>query len=126
MKYLNDYTEDPITEILHEYGAFFAFNEKQFNEQKKENTKYISMGMGLLCPKGKHLQLIDDINAIGKKGIKEDIQENGIENIIYRELCNHEAFYTGSLGDTFEALQGYGITLKQVSKVFNDHKDELE
>jgi hypothetical protein len=43
--------KDKISQVLNNNGAFFAFSDKQFNEQKKDNIKYVSMGAGLICPK---------------------------------------------------------------------------
>lgn len=40
-----------ISQVLSKYGAFWAFGEAQFNEQKQEGIKYISLGAGLICPK---------------------------------------------------------------------------
>lgn len=40
-----------IDTILKKYGAFWAFGEEQFDEQKKYGVKYVSFGMGLMCPK---------------------------------------------------------------------------
>lgn len=43
--------QDKISQVLSQNGAFFAFSDKQFNEQKQEGIKYVSMGAGLICPK---------------------------------------------------------------------------
>ena len=50
--------------------------------------------------------------------VKQDIEENGIEKIIKRELGNYECYYTGEIEDAVEALEDYGITHEQVSNVF--------
>jgi hypothetical protein len=68
MKTLNNYTEQPIAEAMTKAGAFFAFGNKQFDEQKKEGIKYISMGMGLICPKENADQLAKDMDEAIKKG----------------------------------------------------------
>ena len=44
-------TTDYLTPILEANGAFFAFSQSQFDEQKKEGVIYVSMGAGLICPK---------------------------------------------------------------------------
>jgi hypothetical protein len=72
-----------------DYGAFFAFGDKQFNEQKKEGVKYVSMGAGLICPKSEAstiMKKFDDFNREqkalerkwrGKK--KTTYKESGVE-----------------------------------------------
>jgi len=39
-----------ITEAMERHGAFFAFSDEQFKQQKKEGINYSSMGVGLICP----------------------------------------------------------------------------
>ena len=36
MRTLSDYTGEAITKALRDCGAFFAFGDKQFDEQKQE------------------------------------------------------------------------------------------
>ena len=122
MKTLTEYTEKQTTELLAETGAFFAFNTKQFNEKKVEGVKYISIGSGLICPKGNVETLKSGLDEIYKNGIAQDIAENGKEKIIERELYNHEAFYTWNIQSTFDALVGYEITVEEVRAVFNKLK----
>jgi hypothetical protein len=40
MKYLTDYTQEAQTKLFEEKGVFFAFSNKQFEEQRKEGIKY--------------------------------------------------------------------------------------
>lgn len=123
MKYLSHYVQDAQTELLNKLGAFFAFSQKQFDEQKKEGVVYISVsGLGVIAPKDNAQELVDGLGNIHKLGIQQDIAENGIENIIKRELNNHEAYYTWSINDTVDALSAYGITREQVREIFNQEK----
>ena len=110
MKYLSDYTQDAITELLDELGAFFAFSQSQFDEQKKDGVEYTSIGAGCICPKGKAKEYLERLDAIGQKGIDNDIAENGKKGIIHRELGNHEYSYTHDISQTVDALSMYGIT----------------
>ena len=118
MKYLNNYTEEATTNALNKAGGFFAFSDEQFNRQKKENVKYVSMGMGLICPKETAKQLMEDLQNIIQEGIKTDLKENTKRGVVVRELNNHEAFYTGSIEDTVDALGNYGITAKYIQAVY--------
>ena len=53
MKYLNDYTQDKINDVIKSNGGFFAFSNKQFEENKKDNIKYCQLYSGLIVPKNK-------------------------------------------------------------------------
>jgi hypothetical protein len=125
MKYLSDYTKESTTKALNKAEAFFAFSDKQFNEAKTDGISYISLGAGLLCPRKTAEQLTKDMDNAIKAGIKQDIKENGINGIIKRELYNYEAFYTGDIEATTEALDGYNITANQVMEVYNTEKEKV-
>lgn len=119
MKYLNDYIQDTQTMLMNKAGAFFAFSDKQFNTQKQDGVEYVSMGMGLICPKGNAANLLSAMEDNYKQGIEQDIQENGIDKIIKRELANHEYGITYDITDTMESLRGYGVTDTQVQRIAN-------
>ena len=118
MKYLSDYTQEHLTKAFEKHGAFFAFSKSQFDEKKVEGIKYVSDGTGMLVPKENYNALIEVIEEIHRNGIKQDIEENGIELIIKRELRNYECYYTGEIEDAVDALEDYGITYEQVKNVF--------
>lgn len=124
MKYLSNYIEDAMSETFKAFGAFFAFSDKQFKEEAKDGINYTNLGTGLIVPKGKAGDLIDQMDKVVKTGITQDIKENGINGIINRELNNHEAGYTGDITSTVEALDGYNITEKQVYEVYKNLPQE--
>ncbi|CAK2046436.1 BCTnown [Vibrio crassostreae] len=119
MKYLSHYIQDKQTQAFNEAGAFFAFSNQQFDDEKKEGVKYASLGMGLICPTDNVRQLMIRLYSIAQEGIAEDIKENGKKAIIRRELFNHECFYTNDICDCVEKLEGYGITYDEIYEVFN-------
>jgi len=118
MKYLSNYVEEPQTELFSRIGAFFAFSNKQFDEQKKEGVKYTQLGCGLICPVGTATELMDELDKINEAGIKQDLEENGREGIIRRELENHECYYTGDTSACVDRLKDYGITREEIRVVF--------
>lgn len=118
MKTLNDYTDEKISELYNKTGAFFAFSNKQFEEKKVEGVEYVSMDGGIICPKENVKTLVEGMNSVYETGIKQDLEENGKDKIIERELYNHEAFYTWDYETTFSSLVGYGITRDEVKTVF--------
>lgn len=116
--------KDRISEVLKKHKAFFAFGTDQFHEQREEGVKYVSMGSGLICPKETYQELNKDLNKASKDNISDDLTENGKKKIIHRELANHEASYTGSIEQTVDALEGYGITEKEVRAEFKEYLDK--
>lgn len=115
MKYLSDYTSEGQTILMEETGAFFAFSPEQFNEKAVPGTKYIS-SMGFYVPKDKYEYLQKALEENYRKGIAQDISENGIKAIIHRELGNHECQLTGDSTSVQEGLYDYGITAEDVAK----------
>ena len=105
MKTLSSYTEQATTNAINKAGAFFAFSTEQFNEKKKEGVKYCEARHGMICPVGTVKELLLTICDIGDEGIKLDIKENGITNIIKRELVNYECYYVGDPSEAIEVLK---------------------
>ena len=120
MKYLSDYMEKPQTELFKKTGTFFAFSDKQFEEQKVKGIKYVSLGSGMITPSKNANKVIETLSKIHQKAVKQDLKENGKYQVILRELLNHEAFYTGEIEDTIHALEGYkSITEDDISQIFS-------
>lgn len=126
MKYLQDYQNEKQTALFEETGAFFAFSQTQFNEQKKEGVIYVNCGMGMLCPKVNADKLFKGLDEIYTSSIKQDIEENGLTAIIIRELNNHEAYYTNDIDSTLDALADYPVTRDDVRAVYRNKNHELE
>ena len=118
MKYLTDYIKDATSVAMEKYGAFFAFSASQFNEKRVEGVVYVQDGSGMIAPKENFKALVEELNKIHEDGIKQDIEEKGIEAIIKRELNNYECYYSGQIEDAVDALDGYGISNEQILNVF--------
>jgi len=114
VNYLSHYISQKKTDLFNKTGAFFAFSDKQFNEQKIYNVVYTHCGSGLTAPVNNVKKVMEGLKSIYAAGIAEDISENGKDAIIQRELGNHEAQITGDISDTVDALDGYGITAAEV------------
>ncbi|MEZ8822631.1 MULTISPECIES: hypothetical protein [Vibrio] len=119
MKYLSHYTQQAQTDLFNELGAFFAFSNQQFNDAKKKGIEYVSLGMGMIVPESNAKNLVERLGQIQKEGIKQDIEENGKQGIIRRELFNHECFYTNDICDCVEKLEEYGYSYDDIYEVFN-------
>lgn len=120
MKPLNSYTNDALTQLFNESGAFFAFSQQQFEMKKKEGVVYCSLGGGLISPKESAINVVESIANISKKGVEQYIAENGRRAIIKRELMNYECFYVGDVTDCVEALEEYGIEKDEIISVYRD------
>jgi len=123
MKSLHDLKEErdeKVTELIKKCSMFFAFSNEQFHKNKtplKDGENYVDLGAGCFMPKGNLQTYRDGIAAI-EKDFKEQIKENRLrkQNIIY-ELANHEAWYTGDIEPTLEALGG-DYTREEVYLIF--------
>lgn len=120
MKSLSSYTNDALTQLFNESGAFFAFNQQQFEQNEQEGVVYCSLGAGLISPKESASSVVKGIANISKKGIERDLAENGRRAIIKRELMNYECFYVGDVTDCVEALEDYGIEKDEILSVYRD------
>ncbi len=119
MKYLSDYTEEAKTELFERLGVFFAFSNMQLQEGCKKvgaskDNKVAHVGAGCYVLSKNVDELLSGLDSLTQAGIKMDIEENGIEAIIHRELGNYEYCFTYDLSDTVRALAGYGITTEQI------------
>jgi len=113
MPYLSHYTEKAKNEAYKQFGAFHAFSNKQFEEQRKEGVKYVHMGQNLICPKKNVQKFFEALEKAHMDGIAADKAENGQEAIIRRELSNYEVYWGGSLDDVVDALNLYGEGYKR-------------
>ena len=110
MKNLNDYIDSAISSILKENGAFFAFSNKQYNNQRVEGTTYINLGSGLIAPKNNAKILLEQFDSAMQVGIMQYVEENGVKNIIWRELANYECQIVNNCEDAVRALKEYPIS----------------
>ena len=119
MKYLSDYTSDKQTAIFNEFGAFFAFSDKQFNEAKKEDVEYVSLGFGFIVPEVNAKEITEKLEIVQKEAIAQDIADNGKYRIIRRELFNHECFYAGDIMDCVDKLEEYNYSYDDIYQVYS-------
>lgn len=128
MNSLSDYTQSLQTNLFAQLGAFFAFGQSQFEEKREEGVQYVSLSSGLVVPKENANALVNGLKEITTKGIAQDLEENGREAIIRRELNNYECHYVRCISDCVEALEAYGITQEEIKSVYNEMlcNDEVE
>lgn len=112
--------QNKVDALITSCRVFFAFSNEQFTSNMptlEEGDKIVSMGAGGYLPKSQVQNWIDGMDAIGKwyKGATKSIKLRK-QNIAY-ELSNHEAYYTGDISDTLDAL-GEDYTREEVLEVF--------
>ena len=119
MKYLSDYLNDPSSALFKKYGVFFAFSNKQYKEQANPDVvKYVRMPSGAICPEENALEFMKAYAKLVDECIEMDKADHTKEEIIWRELTNHEAYYTGDITDTVESLEDYDYSESDVLKVY--------
>jgi len=125
MKYLSNYMEEKQTKLFEETGTFFAFSNKQYKEKAKKDVKYINMGNGMITEKPNVEKLIKGLDIIYKEAIQEDIEENGKDAIILRELENHECFYVGNIEEAVRKLEDYPFTEDDISHIYQKNYSRI-
>ena len=109
-----------IDNIVKQHGAFWAFSNEQFNEQKQEGVKYYRLQAGLICPQDTVEQFMADVKLFQSRKVKADKKKNTTEEIVLRELANREAQVLGSIESTVDALNGYGISSDEIQDIFDN------
>jgi prefoldin subunit 5 len=102
--------------IFEEYGIFFAFSDKQF-EERKQNEAITSLGCGMFVPTKNADKAIKALQARTEEYNTLLASPEWRVKYIKYELSNHEAYYTGDIEDTLDAL-GSGFTYEEVLAVF--------
>ena len=90
--------EEKNSATFKKYGLFFAFSDKQFEENKtplEEGDTYVSYGGGGYCPKNKFKDLSSEFDK-NIAWMEEQTKLFPKEAIGY-ELGNHECYYTGDI-----------------------------
>ena len=117
--------EKPQTDLFKKTGTIFAFSDKQFEEQEVKGKKYSALGSGMYTQKGNEKEVVETLEKIYNKAVNQDLKDNGKDQVILRELLNHEAFYTGEIEDTIHSLEGYKeISEDDISQIFGKNWGE--
>ena len=74
MKYLSDYMEEKQTALFNRTGTFFAFSQKQFEEGRKDNVKYVNLGQGMLTEKPFVEEVINELKL--RRLIRKAVEMN--------------------------------------------------
>ena len=122
IKLLKYYTQNKIYKKIKNKEVLFAFNNNQFNDNKKQGVIYCQLYAGLIVPKNKAGYIIKQIDLISKKAIAQDIKENGIKNIIFRDCSNLELqFSYNGISEITDYLKDYNFNKKDIEKYYNKY-----
>ncbi|TXK94591.1 hypothetical protein BMR05_12615 [Methylococcaceae bacterium HT4] len=100
--------------VFDKYGAFFAFSNNQFNEQKKEGVIYEGLASGMVAPVG--ADIFKELEKIQQEKIAFELANNSLKIIIWDSLANYECQITSNCDDAVEALEQYGINREMIAK----------
>ena len=111
LQLLNQQREEKLSENIKVHKVFFAFSDKQFEENKTElagpEDKYVRFGPGCYIPKSQLEKYTAEENK-NSDWFRAQIKEHKLEKKeILHQLYNHECFYTGDITDAVEALGFY-------------------
>ena len=126
MKYLQNYLEENQKKTDKKYGVFYAFNNSQFEEGCKKvgaskDNKVRRLYAGLYILSKNVDKYLDETEKNTENAIKQDIKENGVKKIIFRELTNHEYQLTQDTENILNVLEGYNFTNEQLTKYINGY-----
>lgn len=100
--------DDELTLIYQKYGAFFAFSDKQFEEQRNPKVeKYCTINYGLICPLGNEKDLSNEMDQLFSKKMDYTVEKLGAKRIIENSFFEHETAYTGDESDMMYELSIY-------------------
>ena len=122
---LKQQQSEKMTEILKGNNIFFAFSDKQFEENKtplKKGEKYARLLGGGFIPSS-NIEGYKKQSEVLQTWFLNSVKENNlIESHILYELNNHEAFYTYDIEQAFNSLP---YSKDEVQKVFNKYVNQL-
>jgi hydroxymethylpyrimidine pyrophosphatase-like HAD family hydrolase len=107
MKNLFEILKPKTAELFKNNGAFFAYSNKQFNEQKKEGIEYVNILGGLIGPKDKAKFILSEMERLYDESVIEHVKNETPEKIISYEYFNHETQLTGDINTIIDLFSEY-------------------
>ena len=119
MKHFN--TESLQTKAFNDNGAFFAFSDKQYEEEAKLGVKYVSMGCGMIVPKENAPLLFSALESINSQKIEWELANNTKKEIIWYQMANHEVQLNGDYSEVISLMKEYDINDEEVKKEYSGY-----
>lgn len=118
------YRDEAQSKLFDKYGVFFAFSNEQYKKSAKPGVKYVTPGMGMVCPKEHVKVVMKELGEIHKKAREMDLAQSSRKEIIHRELANYECQISCDIDDAVDALKSYGITREEVAAEYDEFFQE--
>ena len=127
MKYtqLRTQMESKQSKMFKKLGVFFAFSNEQFKDGAKGEKKITKIGAGGFVPSKNAKKFIQETTDI-VDWFTNEVKKLNPDDVIKYELDNHEAYYSGSIHDTYRVVKEYGYTAEQVREVYNKNINNFE
>lgn len=133
-KDLKDEYDKKYDEELKRTGIFWAFSNKQFDDNKPyknaPDKEYFAIGGGGYAHQSDKEKVKKFFNEIAPKLKSEFIGKVKIEDMIEYELINHECFYTGDYIEVVDIISSYYSELSKkeicnkIKEVYNKIKEK--
>lgn len=101
---LGDLIENEISAIYKEFGCFYAFGKKQFDEGSVKGVEYFADRSGLLIPKENYDKFFEKFEKAYDNGVKKHFKMFGAERIIEHEYFNHETQLTMNINKLIDGV----------------------
>ena len=102
-----------------QFGAFFAFSNKQYEEKAELDITYVQLVHGLICPKENADACLDYMQNYSENRIKKDKEKHTTKEIMWREFANYECQIVMSVEDALPTLLEYGYTKDEIDKEYS-------
>ncbi|MDB4590951.1 hypothetical protein OAH77_04540 [Flavobacteriaceae bacterium] len=112
--------QEQLSSLTKKHGAFYAFCQSQFDENKKEGVEYVRTDYGLICPKENMKAYIKESDELFDEMERAFLAANSKYSIISNELYDTEAFLSRNIAGVHATVQSYGITYEEVELVYNN------
>lgn len=118
--------EERMSALFRKTGVFFAFSDKQFEENKTpiaEGETYTRLGGGGFLPTKNTADFHMGFSTLNAQ-YDSEITDAGLEDAeIAYELANHECWYTGDIEDVVEMFEGR-YDRERIRAVYAKHSNE--
>lgn len=118
--------ENEMSKLFAKHGVFFAFSNKQINEQKEENVKYYSLGAGMFIPQDNYDSFNEEFEKSEDDYMAKAKEIFTPEEIIRYELANHEYCITYDLTDTKEVLEEFNFSDENYRAAIKEYLSDCE
>lgn len=97
--------QERMSAVFDKHGIFWAFSDEAFEEKRKPNVEYVGVIGGGCCPKSNVKAFYLDFANLQEERKKAFQSNTTMDEVIVRELANHECYYTGDYSVILEVVK---------------------